>query len=197
MKYYHYITSFGGNVPYDGYVLDKISCYGCNDDDPAKDSDFLAYQADSAYRPTNLPQIRLEPILQEQAIRRNPSGIRFHHRVTSVQEREDHVVVDILDRNSNTSKTYRAKYLIAGDGGRTVGPTLGISYEGEKNSADATSVRFRADISKYWKDGSLMTWIIGLLGGEDAVGTSQSLFGAEWSALVMSGPTWAKKAKSG
>ncbi|CZR57854.1 uncharacterized protein PAC_07743 [Phialocephala subalpina] len=196
MKNYRFITSLGGDDPCDAFVIDTLPCYGCNNDGPEVDTNFLTYQRDSPCRPCNLPQIVLEPILKEEAEQRNPGKILFNHRMVAFKEYEDYVVVEVINGATGDRIKYLADYMIAADGGKTVGPSLGISYAGERNLADTTSLHIKADLSNYWTDGDLMCWIVGVQDEDDiSMGSTNSLFSAEWSTIVMNGPTWGKKSE--
>ena len=191
MKYYHYVTSLGKDGLNEGFELGKVPCYGCNKD-PGLEQDYIRYRKDSAYTHSNLPLIRLEPLLRKEAELRNPGNILFNHKLVSFQENQEHVVVDVINLSTGEKITYLAQYVIAADGGKTIPPALGIRYEGLKGLADTTSVHFKADLSKYWQDGALMNWIVGLQGQEGTLSSASSLFGADWSACIVTGPTWGK-----
>ena len=91
------------------------------------------------------------------------------------------VVVKIIDGSGNDS-LYRCKYLIAADGGRTVGPKLGIEMEGPRNITDMVSVHFSADLSEYWDDRYFACHFIN--------GECGTVF--ESGAIVPMGPNWGK-----
>jgi 2,4-dichlorophenol 6-monooxygenase len=194
MKYYQYTTSLGGKGPFDRYEFCRIPCYGCNND-PGYDEDFAIYRKHSAYSHSNLPLIRLEPLLRSEAERRNPGKILFNHKVIGFHEEIDRVTVEVVNRATNQQSTYVADYVIAADGGKTIGPTIGISYEGIRNLADTTSIHFKADLSKYWEEGMLINYIVGLQGQEGAISSKSSLFGGNWSAIVVTGPSWGRKSE--
>ncbi|KAJ4345203.1 uncharacterized protein N0V89_011332 [Didymosphaeria variabile] len=69
-----------------------------------------------------------------------------------VTEEDDHVRVDVLDRVSGQMLCYRAQYVVGADGGKTVGPKLGIELDGVRNLRKIISVHFKADLSQYWDD---------------------------------------------
>jgi 2,4-dichlorophenol 6-monooxygenase len=191
MKYFTYMTGLGGSGVTDAKVLGKVGCYGFNDD-PGLDADHLLYKRASAYMGTNLPLVRLEPLLRREAERRNPDRILFSHLVTSIREENDSVVAKVLNRETKEEIVYRADYVIAADGGKTIGPALGIKTVGQLRLADTTSVYFKADVSKYYPDDAMLVWNLGLQGQENELGDHSPLFGADWTTLVMNGPTWGK-----
>jgi 2,4-dichlorophenol 6-monooxygenase len=73
--------------------------------------------------------------------------------VTNFEDNGDFVLVTVEDENGHT-KEYRAQYLVGADGGRFVGPKIGVQMEGPRNLVDFVSTHFRADLSEYW-DGVL------------------------------------------
>lgn len=78
--------------------------------------------------------------------------------------------------------TYRCRYLIAADGGRTVGDRLGVTLEGPRNITDMVSVHFGADLSDYWDDRYFACHFIN--------GECGTVF--ESGAIVPMGPSWGK-----
>ena len=108
----------------------------------------------------NLPQIRLEPILREQAEKLNPGGIRFHHELISLDQDEDGVTATIRDMDEDRVYTVRSKILLACDGGRTVGSALGVEMEGPQNLSQQASIHMSADLSAWATDPDvLLRWI--------------------------------------
>ena len=195
MKYYYYMSSLAGVGPSDQFTFDRIPCYGCNND-PGFDEDFARYRRDSAYTHSNLPLIRLEPLLRAEAEKRNPGKILFNHKMISFVEMPEDVVLEVVDRATAKTTKFRAQYVISADGGKTIAPSLGVRYEGVRGLADTTSIHFKADLSAYWPDeGALITWLVGLQGKQCSLPTKGSMFGGDWSALVVNGPTWGKKSE--
>lgn len=82
-------------------------------------------------------------------------------------------------------RTYRCKYIIAADGGRTIGPKLGVKMEGLTNITDMVSVHFSADLSEYWDDRYFACHFIN--------GECSTVF--ESGAIVPMGPNWGKHSK--
>lgn len=94
------------------------------------------------------------------------------------------VTVQTKDKDGK-SVTYRCRYLIAADGGRTIGPKLGIQMEGPKNITDMVSVHFSADLSEYWDDRYFACHFIN--------GECGTVF--ESGAIVPMGPNWGKHSR--
>ncbi|MFG2004349.1 FAD-dependent monooxygenase [Spirillospora sp. NPDC048911] len=119
------------------------------------------WAAASPYRPANLPQLRLEPLLRARAEELAPGRVRFHHELTDFRQNGTGVVASVTDHGSGTTYQVRARYLLACDGGRTVGPSLGISLEGPRDLMRIASVHLSADLSAWARDpGVLIRWLL-------------------------------------
>jgi len=94
------------------------------------------------------------------------------------------VIVKVRDEAGH-ERSYRCKYLIAADGGRTIGPKLGIKMEGSTGIVDMVSVHFSADLSEYWDDRYFACHFIN--------GECNTVF--ESGAIVPMGPNWGKHSK--
>ena len=57
------------------------------------------------------------------------------------------MIVSVRDRDTGEEFTVRARYVIAADGGRTVGPTQGVEMDGPTDMVDMVSTHFSADLS--------------------------------------------------
>lgn len=109
---------------------------------------------------SNLPQIRLEPILKARAEEMSPGRVRFHHEVTSIEQTGDVVEVTVLDRDSGEAYRVVADYVVACDGGRTVGARTGITLEGHRDLARTVSIYASCDLSRWAGDPDvLLRWV--------------------------------------
>lgn len=116
--------------------------------------------AASALHSTNLPQIRLEPHLKARAEQLAPGRVRFNHELIGFEQDEDGVTATIRDKDANRSYDVRARYLLACDGGRTVGPALGVAMEGMRDVARMVTFHIGADLSRWVRDpGVLIRWV--------------------------------------
>ncbi|GAA2212504.1 FAD-dependent monooxygenase [Nonomuraea monospora] len=109
---------------------------------------------------TNLPQIRLEPVLKARAEELAPGRIRFGHELATFTAGTDGVTAAVLDRDSGQTYEVRARYLLACDGGRTVGRRLGVVMEGARDLARIATVHLSADLSAVARDPEvLIRWL--------------------------------------
>jgi 2,4-dichlorophenol 6-monooxygenase len=130
--------------------------------------------------PVKLPQLRLEPILRERAENRNPGRVRFGHELTGFREDGDRVVAEVRDVETGRTSTIAARYVIAADGGRTLGGALGVRMQGTPGLVDVTTAYFSADLAQWWHDGTIITWFLNPY-RQDLSGT-----------LLEMGPTWGR-----
>jgi 2,4-dichlorophenol 6-monooxygenase len=145
-----WMTSLGGDGPLDARVIHEMEGFGGG-------ALRERYAAAGPALPTRLPQIRLEPILRRHAEQRNPGGLLFGHELTALHDAGDHVIAEITDTATGDITTVTARYVIAADAGRTVGPALGVQMHGLPGLRDITSVFFSADLSAWWREGAHMT----------------------------------------
>jgi 2,4-dichlorophenol 6-monooxygenase len=137
-----FLTSLGGDEPYDRKVLHRTDAYGGGALAPR-------YAAACAQRHGNLGQRWLEPLLRRHAERRNPGGLLFHHELVGFEQDADGVTAVVLDRDRRTTFTVRAEYLIGADGGKTVGGALGIRMLGTPTFQQWINLHVRSDFSAF------------------------------------------------
>ena len=170
-----WVTSLGGDGELDGRTILKMDSFG--------GGELLArYAADSPGLSSNYPQIRLEPLLREHAEQRAPGAINFQRELVSFTQDDDRVHAVINDRQTNQTYTVDAQYLIGADGGKTVGPALGVTMEGPTGLMDIVSCHFTADLSPWVEDDTLIYWLL----SPDGSGSWNS------GAMAAMGPTWGK-----
>lgn len=98
--------------------------------------------------PTNLPLLRLEPILLDIARQKNPLGVLFSHYVEDFVDQGDEVVLTVRKPDSSVFEQ-RCRFLVAADAGKLSHKILGIDMQGLTNLACMASTHFKADLSKY------------------------------------------------
>ena len=115
-----------GSNPNAGRLIGKLDLWGAGNRDPE--------YVDASPCPTaNLPQIRLEPVLKAHAEKLNPGSVRFHHELVGLEQDGSGVRSTIRDHRTGEDYEVRSQYVIAADGGRTVGGMVGIQLEGQRN----------------------------------------------------------------
>jgi 2,4-dichlorophenol 6-monooxygenase len=153
MKATAWYAGFAGEREDTGRKIGQIETWGAG----YTDTDWVA----ASPRPsTNLPQIRLEPILRVQADTLAPGRVRFHHELRDLRQDEDGVIATVYDVEADCEYTVRAKYLLGCDGGRTVGPALGVEMDGRRDIMQEISIHMTADLSRWARDPELLIrWI--------------------------------------
>ncbi|MFD2473598.1 FAD-dependent monooxygenase [Amycolatopsis silviterrae] len=159
--------------PHEGYgrKLGELEVWGGGYTDPD-------YVAASPCRTCNLPQIRLEPVLKAHAEKLNPGGVRFNHELVGLAQDDDGVTATVRDKDAGTTYQVRSQYLIAADGGRTVGKLTGVEMNGARDIMKMLSIHMTADLSPWATDDDvLIRWLV------------NPDFGGSWSGvLVPMGP---------
>lgn len=153
-----------------GRLIAKMEAWDGGGADPA-------WVAASPCRQANLPQIRLEPLLKERAEELNPGRIRFHHELIALEQDSEGVCATIVDHTNDETYHVRCEYLLAADGGRSVGRELGVEMSGQRDVMRTVSVHMTADLSPWLKDPDvLIRWIV------------HTQYGGAFSVLVPMGP---------
>ncbi|AEM84184.1 FAD-dependent monooxygenase [Streptomyces violaceusniger] len=119
------------------------------------------FEKDSPELSAGLGQYLLEPLLQRNAEERNPGGVRFGFELISLAQEGDWAIAEVRERESEQVHTVRARYVIAADGGRAVGPMFDVTMVGQTGLATMTSLYFRADLSAYVNDDVMVHWFVG------------------------------------
>lgn len=146
-----WLTTLGGDGPHDRKVIHEMDGIG-----GSGDSQRAIYERDSACRSANLPLIRSEPIFRRHADARAPGRLRFGSELLDFHQDDDGVTATIREVASGEQSTVRAKYLIAADGGRTIGKELGNRMVGPSGLAKNVTVHFTADLSEVLLDDRVM-----------------------------------------
>ncbi|TDC72095.1 aromatic ring hydroxylase [Actinomadura sp. GC306] len=169
-----WLTSLAGDRPLDGRMIHEMDGFG---------GGVLRerYAAAGPVLPARLPQSRLEPILRRHAERRNPGRVLFGRELAGLTDEGGRVVATVRDTATGATTEVTARYVIAADGGRTLGPALGVEMRGRPALRRITTVYFAADLSPWWREGAHMTHFLNPY--------DPGLF----SNLFEMGPTWGKR----
>lgn len=153
-------TSLGGDGPYDRKVLYEMDIFGGG-------SLAAHYRANSPCESTIYPQVRLEPLMREKAESLDVGKLMFNCSLVGLEQDESGVTAHVESRETGEIHTVRARYLVAADGGKTVGPMVGAKLEGTPELMDMVTVYFRADLSGYLdNDDSFAYWMANPDGGD-------------------------------
>jgi 2,4-dichlorophenol 6-monooxygenase len=153
MRYSAYYVGLVGPDPAFGRQIGRMESWGAG----GLDADWAAA---SACRQANLPQIRLEPILRARAEALAPGRVKFNAELVDLEQDADGVTASVRDKTAGADFVVRARYLLACDGGRTVGPRLGIELRGARDVMRIVSVYMFADLSRWVRDPDvLIRWL--------------------------------------
>lgn len=153
MRYSAYYAGFAGDDPVYGRQIGRMESWGAG----GLDADWASA---SACRTTNLPQIRLEPILKARAESLAPGRVRFNTELVDLEQDADGVTATVRDKTTGTETLVRARYVLACDGGRTVGRRIGVELEGIRDVMRIVSVYMSADLSRWATDPDvLIRWL--------------------------------------
>ena len=153
MRYSAYYIGLAGPDPAFGRQLGRIESWGAG----GLDADWASA---SPCRQANLPQIRLEPILKARAEALAPGRIRFNAELMDLEQDADGVTATVHDKTAGTDFVVRSRYLLACDGGRTVGRKLGVEMQGARDVMRIVSVYMSADLSRWARDPDvLIRWL--------------------------------------
>jgi len=142
-------TSLGGEGPLDRRLIGNLDGYGGG---ALKER----YEKDSMCRATNLPLMQLEPLLRDVAESRAPGQIHFHHELLEFSQDDSGVSAIVQDHTSGEKYQVKAQYLIAADGGKTVGRTLGAEMLGPRRLRRMVNTYFKADLSPWIDDDGVL-----------------------------------------
>jgi 2-polyprenyl-6-methoxyphenol hydroxylase-like FAD-dependent oxidoreductase len=170
MRHTAYYAGLAGPDPAYGSEIARLESWGAGGLDPD-------WTSASPCRQANLPQIRLEPILRTRAEALAPGRVRFHHELVDLAQDADGVTAEVRDKDARDRYLVRARYLLACDGGRTVGPRLGVKLERPRDLLPIVSVYMSADLSRWARDPDvLIRWLwlpergaLATLVGQDAL----------------------------
>jgi 2,4-dichlorophenol 6-monooxygenase len=153
MAYSAWYAGVAGDDADTGRRIAKLESWGAGGRNP----DWVAASAKAS---TNLPQIRLEPHLRRRADELNPGHVRFDHELLELDQDSEGVTATILDKTAQQTFTVRCQYLVAADGGRTVGPRVGVTMEGMRDVVRVVSFHISTDLSAYLRDDDvLIRWV--------------------------------------
>lgn len=159
-------TTLTGEGRFDGKQLFEMECFGAGESTEE-------YRRNSVCPPTNLPQLRLEPVLRAEAEDRNGDEVRFGHELLDLSQDENGANASVRDLASGEVHSVHAEYVVGADGGRTLGGLLGIDMVGASKVFETITAHISADLSPWWNEGVII-----------------SHFLPSGGRLVPMGPTW-------
>lgn len=135
-----WLTSVGGDGPLDRIKIVARPVFGGMEDR-------ADYEGKGVTPPTNIPQVRLEPILLDVVESRYPGRVLFQHEFLSFEETGAQIIATIRNRETSEEFQIECDYLIAADGGKTIGNMVGVNMEGQTDLGEMYTIWFKADLS--------------------------------------------------
>lgn len=135
-----WLTSVGGNEPLDRKKIIARPVFGGMEDR-------ADYESKGVTPPTNIPQVRLEPILLETFQSRYPGRIRFRHDFLSFEQGSGRIRAIVRDMKKDDELEITCDYLIGADGGKTIGKMIGVEMVGQTDLGEMYTIWFKADLS--------------------------------------------------
>lgn len=146
-------TSFGGDAPYEGKVVVSVDAFG-----GGKLTE--QYATVSPERYASYHQVILEPFLVDQLAEEPRVDLRFNTQIVDFHEETDGAITTIEDRVTGDRTRIRADYVVGADGGRYFQKKLGYEMEGVTALGDNVTLWFKADLSEYMDDDTLLNWFV-------------------------------------
>ncbi len=142
---FNWMTSLAGPTEVHGREIGHVDAWGGGED-------IVRYSAATPCRYTNLAQIQTEPLLNEEAKRLAPGRVRYGQELVGLSQDDSGVTARVRDIVDDTEWTVEADYVLGADGGRSVGPELGIGWVGERELGHIQIVHFSAQLHPWIKD---------------------------------------------
>ncbi|WP_382309787.1 FAD-dependent monooxygenase [Herbiconiux sp. UC225_62] len=142
---FNWMTSLAGPTPLHGREIGHVDAWGGGDD-------VVRYSAATPSTYTNLAQIQTEPLLNEEAGRLAPGRVRYGQELLGLTQNESGVTAQVRDVADGAEWTIEADYVLAADGGRSVGPAVGVEWIGERDLGHILIVHFSAQLHPWIKD---------------------------------------------
>ena len=168
-------TSFAGPTSLHGREIGHRDSWGGGASSPN-------YVKASRYRATNLPQLRLEPLLRKYAEQSPLGELRFSPEFVAMTQHDDGAVVTVRDLFTDETYDVCVQYVIGADGGRAVGRILGVTLAGKRDLVNMVSAHIVTDLAGLNPDPSVcIFWLINPdLGGSIGSGVFVKMGGAGW-----------------
>lgn len=169
-------TSLGGDLPGQRVEIGHLHAWGGG-------PDWDRYGIASPERFTNVPQIRLDPIILETVQQTAPGRVHMNQEVTGIDQSGDRARLTVLDRATDETYEVEARYVIAADGGRLCTDLLGVEMDGPRQVRDMVSMHISADLKQWVQDDQvLLYYFIGPQGKGTFHGSACALGPDDWGS---------------
>lgn len=142
-------TSLGGDKPGQRREIGHLPAWGGG-------NDAQRYAAASPARYSNVPQMRLDPLLRRHAD--DKARAYFDREVVDIRQHDGYVELQVRHTDTGEDETIRARYAIAADGGRLCTSLLGVEMEGPTKLLNMVTMHVSADLSAYITDDEVLLY---------------------------------------
>ncbi|MBF0672528.1 MAG: FAD-dependent monooxygenase [Salinibacterium sp.] len=134
----------------------------------------------------DIPQTLMEPVLVKNAAA-NGADVSFNTEYLSHEQDAEGVTVRLLNKQSGTEYTQRARYLVGADGARSkVAQELDLPFEGELARAGTVYILFTADLRQYVEHRpSILHWIMNPAAGIGEIGMATFRAIRPWDQWIL------------
>ncbi|WP_403022337.1 FAD-dependent oxidoreductase [Salinibacterium sp. GXW1014] len=134
----------------------------------------------------DIPQTLMEPVLVKNAAA-NGADVSFNTEYLSHEQDADGVTVRLLNKQSGTEYTQRARYLVGADGAKSkVAQELDLPFEGELARAGTVYILFTADLRQYVEHRpSILHWIMNPAAGIGEIGMATFRAIRPWDQWIL------------
>lgn len=146
-------TSFGGDLPSDGKVVVSVDSFGGGNLQEQ-------YLSASPEPYASLHQVRFEPFLASMVAQQPLIDLRFDTAIDEFYDDGDGVRAIIRNLATGETEEVHAQYAVGADGGRFFQSRLGYEMEGITGLGDNITLWFKADLSRWMDDDTLLNWFI-------------------------------------
>ncbi|QEE60410.1 2,4-dichlorophenol 6-monooxygenase [Salinibacterium sp. dk2585] len=134
----------------------------------------------------DIPQTLMEPVLVKNAAA-NGADVSFNTEYLSHEQDADGVTVRLLNKQSGTEYTQRARYLVGADGAKSkVAQELDLPFEGQLARAGTVYILFTADLRQYVEHRpSILHWIMNPAAGIGEIGMATFRAIRPWDQWIL------------
>lgn len=142
---FNWRTSLAGPTALHGREIGHVDAWGGGED-------VARYASATPCEYTNMTQIQLEPLLNDEANRCAPGRVRYGNELLGLVQDESGVTSTIRNVDSGEVSIIRSEFVLGADGGRTVGREVGVDWVGAQGLGQMLIVHFSAQLHPWVKD---------------------------------------------
>ncbi|MET3354360.1 UNVERIFIED_ORG: 2,4-dichlorophenol 6-monooxygenase [Xanthobacter viscosus] len=142
---FNWMTSLAGPTPLHGREIGHVDAWGGGED-------VTRYANATPCEYTNLTQIQVEPLLNEEAKRCAPGRIQYGQELLKLKQDDSGVTARVRNVENGVEWEVRSEFVLGTDGGRSVGREVGVGWVGQQELGQALIIHFSAQLHPWIKD---------------------------------------------